>query len=86
MEETMTGAAVKKLLTYSGLKKLEEELERLKVVERKEIAQKIKEAREHGHEAQNEATFTTEVNAATCGEAEACKCDTCPCCGCKIVH
>ena len=45
-----------------------------------------KEAREHGHEAQNEATFTTEVNAATCGEAEACKCDTCPCCGCKIVH
>ena len=46
MEETMTGAAVKKLLTYSGLKKLEEELERLKVVERKEIAQKIKEARE----------------------------------------
>ena len=45
-----------------------------------------KEAREHRHEAQNEATFTTEVNAAACGEAEACKCDTCPCCGCKIVH
>lgn len=45
-----------------------------------------KEAREYGHEAQNEATFTTEVNAAACGETEACKCDTCPCCGCKIVH
>ena len=53
MEETMTGAAVKKLLTYSGLKKLEEELERLKVVERKEIAQKIKEAREHGDLSEN---------------------------------
>ena len=53
MEETMTGAAVKKLLTYSGLKKLEEELERLKVVERKEIAQKIKEAREQGDLSEN---------------------------------
>ena len=45
-----------------------------------------KEARMHSQEAQNEAAFTTEVNAAACGDAEECKCDTCPCCGCKIVH
>ena len=38
--------AKKKLLTYAGLKALEDELENLKVVKRREIAQKIKEARE----------------------------------------
>ena len=38
----------KNLLTYAGLKKLEEELHELKVVMRKEVAEKIKEAREHG--------------------------------------
>ena len=38
----------KNILTYAGLKKLEEELENLKVVRRKEIADKIKEAREQG--------------------------------------
>lgn len=38
----------KNLLTYEGLKKLEDELQDLKVVQRKEIAQKIKEAREQG--------------------------------------
>ena len=38
----------KNILTYSGLKKLEAELEELKVVKRKEIADKIKEAREQG--------------------------------------
>ena len=32
----------KNLLTYEGLKKLEDELQDLKVVQRKEIAQKIK--------------------------------------------
>ena len=37
--------AKKKLLTYAGLKALEEELENLKVVKRKEVAAKIKEAR-----------------------------------------
>ena len=37
----------KNLLTYAGLKKLEEELHDLKVVKRKEVAEKIKEAREH---------------------------------------
>ena len=33
--------AKKKLLTYAGLKALEEELENLKVVKRKEVAAKI---------------------------------------------
>ena len=36
----------KNILTYSGLKQLEEEIQDLKVVKRKEVAQKIKEARE----------------------------------------
>ena len=36
----------KNILTYAGLKKLEDELEQLKVVKRKEVSQKIKEARE----------------------------------------
>ena len=38
----------KTILTYAGLKALEEELENLKVVKRKEVAAKIKEAREQG--------------------------------------
>ena len=33
----------KNILTYEGLKKLEDELQDLKVVKRREIAQKIKE-------------------------------------------
>ena len=41
-------AEKKTLLTYAGLKALEEELENLKVVRRKEVAVKIKEARETG--------------------------------------
>ena len=41
------------LLTYAGLKKLEEELHDLKVVRRKEVAQKIKEAREQGDLSEN---------------------------------
>ena len=41
-------AEKKKILTYEGLKKLEDELQDLKVVQRREIAQKIKEAREQG--------------------------------------
>ena len=40
--------AKKRLLTYAGLKALEDELENLKVVKRKEVAGKIKEAREQG--------------------------------------
>lgn len=43
----------KTILTYAGLKKLEEELENLKVVRRKEVAQKIKEAREQGDLSEN---------------------------------
>lgn len=43
----------KNLLTYGGLKQLEEELHDLKVVKRKEVAQKIKEAREQGDLSEN---------------------------------
>ena len=43
----------KKILTYAGLKALEEELEELKVVKRKEVAGKIKEAREQGDLSEN---------------------------------
>lgn len=43
----------KNILTYEGLRKLEEELQDLKVVKRKEIAQKIKEAREQGDLSEN---------------------------------
>ena len=43
----------KNLLTYAGLKNLEEELHDLKVVKRKEVAQKIKEAREQGDLSEN---------------------------------
>lgn len=45
--------AKKNLLTYEGLKNLEDELENLKVVKRKEVAQKIKEAREQGDLSEN---------------------------------
>ena len=38
----------KNILTYEGLKQYEDELEELKVIKRKEVAQKIKEAREQG--------------------------------------
>ncbi len=43
----------KSLLTYQGLQKLETELQELKVVRRKEVAQKIKEAREQGDLSEN---------------------------------
>ena len=45
--------AKKTLLTYTGLKKLEDELENLKVVKRKEVEGKIKEAREQGDLSEN---------------------------------
>ena len=38
--------AKKNILTYAGLQKLENELQDLKLVKRKEVAEKIKEARE----------------------------------------
>lgn len=43
----------KNILTYNGLKNLEEELHDLKVVRRKEVAAKIKEAREQGDLSEN---------------------------------
>ena len=43
----------KNILTYGGLKKYEDELQELKVVRRKEVAQKIKEAREQGDLSEN---------------------------------
>ena len=45
--------AKKTILTYTGLKQLENELEELKVVKRKEVAAKIKEAREQGDLSEN---------------------------------
>ena len=46
-------AEKKNVLTYAGLKKYEEELSDLKVYKRKEVAQKIKEAREQGDLSEN---------------------------------
>ena len=48
MEEVNMADAKKNILTYAGLQELEAELEDLKVNKRKEVAQKIKEAREQG--------------------------------------
>ena len=50
---SMEMAEKKNILTYAGLKKLEDELQDLKVVKRKEIADKIKEAREQGDLSEN---------------------------------
>ena len=43
----------KNILTYAGLKQYEGELQNLKVFKRKEVAQKIKEAREQGDLSEN---------------------------------
>lgn len=43
----------KVVLTYEGLKKMEEELEELKTVRRKDVAEKIKEARGQGDLSEN---------------------------------
>ncbi|WFR58124.1 transcription elongation factor GreA [Anaerocolumna sp. AGMB13025] len=43
----------KNILTYEGLRLLEEEIQDLKVNKRKEVAQKIKEAREQGDLSEN---------------------------------
>ncbi|HIX16394.1 MAG TPA: transcription elongation factor GreA [Candidatus Hungatella pullicola] len=43
----------KNILTYEGLKRYEDELQNLKVFKRKEVAQKIKEAREQGDLSEN---------------------------------
>ena len=46
-------AEKKRILTYTGLRALEDELENLKVVRRKEVAVKIREAREQGDLSEN---------------------------------
>ena len=46
-------AEQKNILTYAGLKQYEDELQNLKVFKRKEVAQKIKEAREQGDQSEN---------------------------------
>lgn len=46
-------AEKKNILTYEGLKQYEDELQNLKVFKRKEVAQKIKEAREQGDLSEN---------------------------------
>ena len=46
-------AEKKNILTYAGLKQYEDELHNLKAVKRKEVAQKIKEAREQGDLSEN---------------------------------
>ena len=46
-------AEKKNIITYAGLKQYEDELQNLKVNRRKEIAQKIKEAREQGDLSEN---------------------------------
>ncbi len=43
----------KNIMTYEGLQRLEKELSDLKLVKRKEVAQKIKEAREQGDLSEN---------------------------------
>lgn len=43
----------KNILTYAGLKQLEDEIQDLKVNRRKEVAQKIKDAREQGDLSEN---------------------------------
>ena len=45
--------AKKVIMTYDGLKKMEQELENLKTVRRKEVAEKIKEARGQGDLSEN---------------------------------
>ena len=60
----------KHILTYAGLKKYEDELQDLKVNRRREIAQKIKEAREQGDLSEN-ADFDEEMEFKLVGSTEA---------------
>jgi transcription elongation factor GreA len=53
MRSALKMAEKKNILTYSGLTSLEKELQELKVVKRKEVAEKIKEAREQGDLSEN---------------------------------
>lgn len=57
-------AEKKVVLTYDGLKKLEDELQELKIVKRKAVAEKIKEARSQGDLSENaEYDFAKEEQA-----------------------
>lgn len=49
----ITDMEKKNIMTYEGLQRLEKELSDLKLVKRKEVAQKIKEAREQGDLSEN---------------------------------
>ena len=60
----------KTILTYAGLKKLEDELHDLKVNKRREIAGKIKEAREQGDLSEN-AEYDEEIEFQIVGSTEA---------------
>lgn len=51
--ENVNMAEKKNILTYEGLKALEDELQDLKINRRKEVADKIKEAREQGDLSEN---------------------------------
>ena len=53
LEGILEMAEKKNILTYEGLKQLEEELQDLKVNKRKEVAEKIREAREQGDLSEN---------------------------------
>ena len=61
--------AKKNILTSEGLKKLEDELDELIVVKRKEVAQKIKEAREQGDLSEN-AEYDAARNEQAANEGE----------------
>ena len=52
-EESKMAEEKQIILTYEGLKQLEDELQNLKVNRRREVAQKIKEAREQGDLSEN---------------------------------
>ena len=54
-------AEKKNILTYAGLKQYEDELQNLKVYRRKEVAQKIKEAREQGDLSENAELEITDL-------------------------
>ena len=61
----------KKLITAEGLKGLSEELEYLKVVRRKEIAEKIKDARDQGDLTENDRIIDQERGSSRAGSRQA---------------
>ena len=61
----VTVMAEKKMMTVEGLKKLEDELHERKVIIRKEIADKIKEAREQGDLSENAEYDELEMSSVT---------------------